>query len=208
MRNVLIDISYRGLCVRGTEGWADPGHSWMVAHDVLHHLPTDEGTVEQEIATFGAESWSTCSQVLEGNARSQYEEFIADNPGHLVLAPAPFCVWNRKTKQFLESFRTELPVILEEAAEAFGRKFEGAEVAEQENVQRHQNWLAYGYQMAQSRFPNKAKARQLFTHLERALQPFALQTHYVGRTLALALDEAGYTFKLELQPVDLAADLA
>ena len=37
--------------------WAAYGDAWLCAHDIFHHRPGDDGSVQAEAMSFGAELW-------------------------------------------------------------------------------------------------------------------------------------------------------
>lgn len=57
MRQVTIKQENLEFRVVGTGRWADYGDSWLIAHDILHHEPTDSGTFWDEVRSFGTQIW-------------------------------------------------------------------------------------------------------------------------------------------------------
>lgn len=112
-----------------TKNWQSNADNWLIAHDLYHHRPWDQGTLFEELASFGAQyyvehegrpdsfiSRESLFDGLEGTVGTAWEAFDATVDSFVV-----------KPSDFLNTFDPlELPVeILElsHTAEAFAKQY-------------------------------------------------------------------------------------
>lgn len=149
--------------------WASPADAWLVAHDLVHHLPEDDGTVAHEIASLGAELF--CSKGSLPDGIESLISVAASLPGlcfeacampsafMLPSAPPSDCdlsgleVLERSAVGELEALLSACPEPdWARAIEEFSRP--GAVCA----------WIRYGFSRAQSRFASREAAHKVFRH--------------------------------------------
>lgn len=201
-REVRIRLSKDGMRVIGTGRWAEPGDSWMMAHDLLHHHPDDHGTVGQELQTFGAQLWLEVgpqhdeppsfdeSQIsmlwLEGPGGFARDFRVREAPGRPRFVPPAH-----------RPFLTELVQrALKEAADELFRSSpaEFEVFTNPEHQQALLSWIALGYARARKRYPERKAAQALFQRLREWLWLAYPLKHPSSGTLRFVLDEQALTF--------------
>ncbi len=199
------------LLLVGTGSWADRGDAWLAAHDVFHHLPDDAGSVAEEMMTFGAELWLEYpSQGLDGINYGSLEGVLAESyhGGRSLekyVLPQVHLPFRAPGAAIMERFRAVTELGVAGAAERFDARFgEGCRrsLPEEElrrftcdeNQARCVRWMALGYRVAQRRFPDPEKGRELFGTLKVALERLPRPQEGVERVV-FELDEAGYALR-------------
>lgn len=211
MRQLTINCKDGTFRVRGTGHWADFGEDWLCAHDILHHLPGDRGTVEQELMTFGAEMWFDAHKnsdtfpmqpsALSGVFLGSLKGFRV--PSRFLAKPAPE-MEHQLPDELIYGMYDFATIGLGRLVHFLKRKQEDnryratvrqaallAGLQHPENVTRYSQWIMFGYLQAQRRWPDSAAAQGLFGELHAF---FARAGHFRG-SLKILLDEATYTFK-------------
>lgn len=209
LRSIRIATVDGGLILAGASSWATPGDRWLVAHDIFHHHPDDDGSFACEAMSFGAQCWiehhtdelrlgidptSLCAileQVAERNPDAVRDTLIltADPPAHPKPKP-----------RFLERFQR----LVEEAVveSTFAREFKNVDDAtcgqlcDGPNVARIADWMSYGFHRAQARFPDPEATRALFDGLSRALGQWERSANSktsADEAFAVEIDEAAGT---------------
>lgn len=199
--------SRRVYRVVGRGRWTDYGCSWLCAHDLIHHLPDDKGLFEQELQTYGVESW------LSG-ARSKDKNWGSIDPGAIAgpvfdaynmrkrmaqfqLPPAPSLrqalpreQWDQIEAAVNAGFADAATSIAGAHEDAVGREMSQAaldHLVSEENQSQAAGWIAYGFEQAQLRFPNPLAALNFFDTVEEFLK-----TVFCGemafKTIELELD--------------------
>ncbi len=199
------------LLLVGTGDWADRGDAWLTAHDVFHHLPGDTGSVAEEMMTFGAELWlEHPSQGLDGINYGSLEGVLAESYHgsrsleKYVLPEVPFA-FRMPGRAVMERFRAVTELGVTGAAERFDARFgEGCRrsLPEEElrrftcdeNQTRCARWMALGYRVAQRRFPDPERGRELFGTLKVALERLPRPAAGVER-VSFELDESRYALR-------------
>lgn len=187
MRDVFVCASpdRRTFRVEGTGRWADFGDAWLMAHDLVHHAPTDTGRIEQELCTFGVELWLEEPRRLPENCIdwSQVAGAIAEGYRgsrrltHFVVPPAPAA-----SAQLPPGYRALFESWVEQgfadAASAIEQRYAAAHARPlfqreldrfvgEDNQARAVDWIAYGYLSAPARYPDREQAKLVFDRLYR-----------------------------------------
>lgn len=186
LRSIRIATVDGGLILAGASWWATPGDCWLVAHDIFHHHPDDDGSFACEAMSFGAQCWiehhtddlrlgidptSLCA-ILEQVASQAAERGLPTVRDTLILTADP-PAHPKPDPRFLERFQK----LVEEAVveSSFAREFKNvddatcAAICDGPNVAKIVEWMSYGFHRAQARFPDPQATRLLFDGLSRAL---------------------------------------
>lgn len=184
--------------------WHDPGYGALTAHDVYHHEPNDQGTLAEELMSFGVEHW------LEGGGwAADIDEWSGDtfanglafvlsaSVDRLALPPAPplpadlpphlASIWRRKYDLALMDFLVETR---EEGARRSAQENDDrlSPLDEPDYPDRLVAWVAEGWRRAQSRYPDPDPIQEEFNalaeHLDHlaAEQPVGTRVTLVGTT--------------------------
>ena len=202
-----------------TRAWQGSACSWLVLHDMYHHLPTDTGTLAEELATLGAEYYI----VFEGTGLSPEfcgsgEEVTAPGLNALVSSAAGI-VGSAKEDctHGPDSFRLarlETPPVSEElnpifmsaeksAAGQLAELIEGdsdlewnAALAAFREEGLISSWLRSGYLNAKARFPDRERIQDAWKAAEAVLR-----NHEKGmaenETLVISLHDYDAIFRTE-----------
>lgn len=187
MRQVIIKQENLNFRVIGTGRWADYGDSWLAAHDVLHHEPTDKGQFLGEVQSFGTQIWIDHPIAAELNdyaytlAAVMQDCYDRSKPLKFfrIHEFAPERVGQDFTSKLLpldvsEFMRRMVAIALSEFlahpdySEQEQRKFKFMEVMPYQEMLA--SWLEFGYLRASERFSTPAQARGLFHGLTMALK--------------------------------------
>ncbi len=199
MRTIIIDRNGDSqFRVRGTEQWSEFGDSWLCAHDLLHHLPFDGGTVAEEAMTYGAELWmnqshsgveAICGSSLEGVLLA--DEVLPEQLPRYELPEVPLN-FRRPRAAYMERFATVVDCGvsgfiggLQDRSAFSDLSDEWVErIAGDANKQRFVDWMAFGYRVAQRRFPDPDTAAILFSEIQAILSASP-----AGQPVTLRLNE-------------------
>lgn len=220
LRRLRIDATSKGFRLRGTGRWAGHGDSWLLAHDVLHHLPGEDGSVYFELMTFGAELWMFQARyslyAISGcNLQGVLTEALPSGKVNtaalqrFVLPDVPFdfrrlsgdrakhIAWVVETGlcEFLSNIQDRRGELNQpELDESWGELIAGDQAQD-----RARRWVEFGYRVAQRRFPDPDAAAAVFDELMSYLAK-----NHEPQLLEFDLDEAN----CKLEPVNRAARLA
>lgn len=183
-RLVRIRADNRRFRVVGTGRWADFGDAWLCTHDLLHHEPTDQGRLQDEMRTFGVECWiesagqsskgidysSLAGSIFQGYKDSRtMDAFVLPDPPAVRIAVPPDHLARFEEVVNL-GFAEAANDILSRYEELFECEMPQAELdrfVDESNQARAVGWMAYGYERAQQRYPDRAAAQDFFSRVER-----------------------------------------
>lgn len=181
--------------------WRPIGSSWktaasagLVAHDIYHHLPTDDGTFAQEVAALGAE-WYFDVQALDGENMaawplSGFERNVIDSVLNAIdsrekrafhLEPREASPLSAPEMEFFQRMGRKTMEVL--ATRKDERGFDPA-VFELRYVQH----LLWGYWQAQARFPDQVAARKACKRLVQELAYLELSEVPYEHEVTITLD--------------------
>ena len=169
--------------------WRTRASSWVVAHDLYHHLPGDTGTFAEEIATMGAEYYVN----HEGSTLTEI-----DPPGQNALIGVAASIVGLVFDLSRDAKRTfELPNLCTErlsadiesvfaiaARSAFDQMRDMANdepgwetvLETYERLEPFVEWMRRGYRDAQHRYPDQMKVRQSMERLYREVRALEAET--------------------------------
>lgn len=165
---------------------ATPETDWVVAHDIFHHEPEDTGTYREEVMTFGAETWmaepGTSDEdltdklgdswhgvmvlVLENGTRGATGLLLKAPGGELAdaIQDHPMGrVWANAYRMALDGVRSTHGELAEPSLWDL--------LGSHENVVAAVSLMAQGYRLAQGRWPDVDRAREMFAQVEDAAGP-------------------------------------
>lgn len=178
--------SRRVYRVVGRGRWTDYGCSWLCAHDLIHHLPDDKGLFEQELQTYGLESWLSGARKADRNWGDVDQGAVAGpvfdaynmraQMAQFRLPPAPALRLELPREQ-LENIEAAVNEGFADAASSIAGAYEeavGIEMPQseldllvsEENQSRAAGWIAHGFEQAQVRFPDPLAAKNFFDTVE------------------------------------------
>lgn len=163
--------------------WRTTAGAWLVAHDLYHHQPGDQGSLAEELATLGAEYYINheCDIVVTAqdpavlpppglNALSRSAAGVvgialeSDTLGaeDLVLSPAePTTIANPIAERVFQSAAESAIAEMEYIAPDPDFP-EWAAVRKAFSLEVVAGWIRAGYRQAQQRFPDQSRVRHAF----------------------------------------------
>lgn len=200
----------------GSGRWADFGDSWLCAHDLMHHREGDTGRIQEEMVTYGVESWieggvsedgwgAVSFGAISGPIGEAYRD--TRHLKHFVVAEPP--VFENplpvlQMQQFAEAvnvgFADAASTIVARYLDLYEQKMPQAvvdQLVSEDNQARAVQWMAYGYLQAQTRYPDPVAAQAMFEAVQRFFRRVfsAGWTQSSFKSFRLDFDEAALTLR-------------
>lgn len=198
-------------------GWRTESDNWGVLHDLLHHEPTDTGTVGQELATLGAELYleydvedgsdnpkldidrDLALETLSGGAHGFIGADIHEHgkgPEHYVIEAAP-AVEKMPPPEVLHILQKAAASVHEALSEhVLDDENWGQALASIKRTEVVLSWLVFGYVRAGERFPDKKRLAVGMADAKAKLTD--LSQRKCGKTFRMSFSD--YTLKARALP--------
>jgi hypothetical protein len=179
--------------------WHAPGDGWLVAHDLYHHEPGDQGTFAEELMSFGVQEWLESQGDACASRRRPQIDFenavcyvLSESKGKLDLPAPP--AWPASLTEatyghWEKAYRGGMGAL--EITQHQDMDDPAWEQLEAPNHVAHAlGWIAEGWRRAQRRYPEPALTQAAFEHLEHAMNA-ARVTHPLGARLVVTWQPEG-----------------
>lgn len=172
--------------LEGAGRWMDYGDAWLCTHDLMHHKAGDTGRIEEELATYGVESWLDGGVSQEGWSPIGFDTIsgpLCDSyrdTKHLnrfvVAEPPKFehTLPETQVEQMVAAvnsgFADVASTVMERYFDLYDEDMPQSvvdQLVSEENQARAVRWIAYGFVTAQQRYPDPAAAAACFYSVYR-----------------------------------------
>lgn len=215
-----VSLEYRRSVLQGGApwipaalGWRSPANSWLLAHDMYHHLPQDSGTVAEELATLGAEYY-VCHEPLDSGKDDSLSglQALQQSAAGIVGSAfesdrngaVDFCLWHAATARVSDAAWGIFTAVAMSAVVQLAEMLEGNDDPEWMAALHSfsmdgvvASWLISGYAAAQIRFPDQRHVRKSWQEALHQLQELESSTQD-GTRLTATLGQGSDRLQLEV----------